>query len=88
VGSYGGRIAALVDERPLCPLMLHFGRYDAHVPVEGVRLIQERHPQVEVHIYEAGHGFNCEERADFHAPSAGLARERALAFLRAHLAEG
>jgi carboxymethylenebutenolidase len=38
-----------------------------------------------VYIYPAGHGFNCDQRASYHAESARLARERALAFLREHI---
>jgi carboxymethylenebutenolidase len=33
----------------------------------------------------AGHGFNCDERGSYHEPSAGLARERTLEFLRQHV---
>jgi len=36
-------------------------------------------------IYPANHGFNCDQRASFDAPSAKLARERTLAFLRTHV---
>jgi carboxymethylenebutenolidase len=39
-----------------------------------------------VHTYPAGHGFNCDARADFDEDSAGIAGERTLAFLDEHLA--
>ena len=43
------------------------------------------HPEVEIHSYDAGHGFNCDQRAD-HAPeAASLARIRTLEFLGKHL---
>jgi carboxymethylenebutenolidase len=38
-----------------------------------------------MHIYPAGHGFNCDERASHHEPSAVLARSRTLEFLKRHL---
>jgi carboxymethylenebutenolidase len=38
-----------------------------------------------VHVYPADHGFNCDERASYDAPSARLARERSLSFLRAQM---
>ena len=44
------------------------------------------HPELPVYIYPAGHGFNCDQRASYHAESARLARERTLAFLREHIA--
>jgi carboxymethylenebutenolidase len=34
-------------------------------------------------ICPAGHGFNCDERASYHEPSAALARRRTLDFLSA-----
>ncbi len=39
-----------------------------------------------MHIYPAGHGFSCDHRGSYHAESAGLARERTLAFFAEHLA--
>jgi hypothetical protein len=43
------------------------------------------HPEVEVHIYSADHGFNCDQRESYDAPSAALAWKRTLAFLPKHL---
>ena len=37
---------------------------------------------MEVHLYHANHGFNCDHRASYNAEAAKLARERTLAFLR------
>ena len=81
VGYYGGRIPELLDEPPRAPVMLHFGKFDRHIPIEGTRLIGQRYPQVRVYEYEAGHGFNCDQRADYDAAAAALARRRTLDFL-------
>jgi hypothetical protein len=35
--------------------------------------------------HPAGHGFNCDEIASFHQPSAALALRRSLEFLAAHV---
>jgi carboxymethylenebutenolidase len=35
-------------------------------------------------MYQAGHGFNCDQRGSFDAISSALARERTLAFLNQH----
>ena len=43
------------------------------------------HPDVEVQIYPADHGFNCDHRESYDAPSAALAWTRTLAFLGKHL---
>ena len=69
------------------PVQLHFGKLDTHIPAEQVNKVQAAHPQVEIHWYEnAGHGFNCDMRASYNAEAAALARTRALAFLKKHLA--
>lgn len=79
---YGGRIATYADETPHCPVLMHFGERDAHIPLSDVEKIKAAHPEVTVHTYPAGHGFNCTERADHDPASASLARERTLKFLR------
>jgi carboxymethylenebutenolidase len=52
--------------------------------MEGVRKVAELHPEVAVHVYDAGHGFQSDRRTDYHEPSARLARERTLALFRAN----
>lgn len=86
VGYYGGRASNYAAESPTCPVMLHFGRQDAHIPAEEVEKIQAAHPEVEIYWYDAGHGFNCDARASFNAVAAAEARERSLKFLKQHLA--
>jgi carboxymethylenebutenolidase len=66
--------------------MLHFGKKDSHIPQEAIAKIQAAHPQVPIFLYDAGHGFNCDERASYDSASAKLARERSLAFLKENLA--
>src|SRR3990170_1602346 len=85
VGYYGGGIAAAVEEQPRCPVLLHFGETDASIPPEQYQRVMAAHPAIPVHLYPAGHGFNCDERASYHAPSATLARTRTLEFLRRHI---
>lgn len=86
VGYYGGKIPQYAEERPRCPVMLHFGSKDQHIPQEAVAKIQMAHPDVPVYFYDAGHGFNCDARAAYDAASAKLARKRSLKFLKEHLA--
>jgi carboxymethylenebutenolidase len=82
VGYYGGRIAQFANENPACPVMLHFGRQDAHIPAEEVDKIKSAHPDVEIYRYDAGHGFNCDARGSYNAAAASQARARSLAFLK------
>jgi carboxymethylenebutenolidase len=82
VAYYGGGITEQAQRVPRCPVLAHFGERDAHIPLAGVEALRRAQPGITVHLYPAGHGFNCDQRASYDAPSAALARERTLAFLR------
>jgi carboxymethylenebutenolidase len=86
VGYYGGGIAETAEEKPKCPVMLHFGETDASIPKEHYEKVQRLHPNVPAYVYPgAGHGFVCDERGSYHAASATLARQRTIDFFRKHL---
>jgi carboxymethylenebutenolidase len=85
VGYYGGGIADVAEEQPRCPVMLHFGETDHAIPKEHYEKVMRLHPGVPVHIYPAGHGFNCDERGSYDATSARVARERTIEFFRTHV---
>lgn len=83
---YGGQINDFRDEKPKCPVLMHFGTEDASIPMDHVDAIRAAQPDAAIHIYEgAGHGFNCEQRGSHDAASASTARERTIAFLAEHL---
>jgi carboxymethylenebutenolidase len=82
VGYYGGQIARFAQENPRCPVMLHFGSLDKHIPKEDVERVHTAHAEVEIFWYEADHGFNCTDRSSYNAAAAKLARDRSLAFLK------
>jgi carboxymethylenebutenolidase len=83
-GYYGGNIAQMVEETPKCPTILHFGKHDHGIPLEVADKVKTLHPEVEVYIYDAGHGFNSDRRTDFNPECAKLARDRTLALFRAN----
>src|SRR5690606_13563539 len=87
VSYYGTRTVQMLDRKPRVPVQYHFGAEDDSIPPASIEKIQAAHPEGEFHIYPAGHGFNCDQRASFDAASAQLARERTLAFFAKHLAE-
>lgn len=85
VGYYGGGIYGLRDLKPRVPTALHFGDKDAHIPLDQVRAVADLHPEVEVHVYAADHGFHCDERASYDATAARQAYARTLEFFGQHL---
>ncbi len=80
VGYYGGQIFDFREEKPRCPIILHFGARDHGIPMEKVEAVKKAHPAMPVHVYPSGHGFNCDQRADFDEAAAKLARTRTLEF--------
>lgn len=85
VTYYGGRSVPFLGEPALAPMLFHFGERDRLIPPEDVEKHRIHHPDATIHVYLAGHGFNCDERADFDAESATLAWSRTTAFLTEHL---
>ncbi|MBA2237577.1 MAG: dienelactone hydrolase family protein [Lysobacter sp.] len=82
---YGGRSVPFLGERLRAPMLFHFGEHDPIIPPEHVAAHREAHPGATVHVYPAGHGFNCGQRADFDPASAGLAWQRTIDFLEESL---
>jgi carboxymethylenebutenolidase len=85
VAYYGGGIHNHTAEQPRAPVMFHFGENDAHIPLSAVEQIKAAYPQGSYHLYPAGHGFNCTDRASFDAACAKLALERSLEFLHRYV---
>jgi carboxymethylenebutenolidase len=85
---YGGgsTVPPEIARKPKVPVMAHFGDQDTHIPMDTVRAFEKAHPEVEVHVYAANHGFNCDQRGSWNASAAATARERTLDHFRRHLA--
>jgi len=75
---YGRRIPELIGETPRCPIILHIGRRDASIPASIVAAIGAAHPDIPIHLYDAGHGFAADGRADYSPDAARLAHLRTL----------
>ena len=82
VPYYGGGVTAPAEiaRQPQCPVMAHFGDQDHWIPMDGIEAFRKAHPEVEVHIYAANHGFNCDQRGSHNEAAANQARERTLKF--------
>ena len=86
VSYYGGGIGTVAEEKPRCPVLMHFGEKDHAIPLTDVEKVRAAHPSgVEIHVYPSGHGFNCDERGSYDPESARVARERSVRFLGEHL---
>ena len=83
---YGGQVAGMAKFDLSCPVIVHLGRKDPHIPADEVKAaIAAAQPDVPVHIYEAsGHGFNNDGRPDSDLSDAELARARTVAFFNAN----
>jgi carboxymethylenebutenolidase len=73
---YGSLVPGLKDRAPLCPTIVHFGRKDGFIPMDGVEAFAAARPDVPTYIYEAGHGFARPESHDYDAASDALAWKR------------
>ena len=82
---YYGNAVKYLDRKPKCPVQYHYGTQDTGIPLSDVDQIKAANPQGEFHLYEAGHGFNCDQRPSYNADAAALARRRTLEFLAARL---
>jgi carboxymethylenebutenolidase len=86
---YGGGVTgdAEAGRTPRCPVLAHFGERDHWIAMDSVRAFEARQAAhgVQVHVYAADHGFNCDHRGSYDAQAARLARERTLAFFAQHV---
>ncbi len=91
VDFYGIHPKAPIDPAKLrVPVLAHFGRRDQSVKEADARALAARYRQAgatfEAYFYDAGHAFFNDSRPQvFDQPSADLAWQRTLDFLRAHL---
>ena len=75
VPYYGGGMTTPdeIARQPKVPVLAHFGDQDHWIPLDSVEAFKKAHPEVEVHLYRANHGFNCDQRGSYNAAS-GRAR--------------
>jgi carboxymethylenebutenolidase len=90
VAFYGGGIQDQLERVASikCPMQFHYAAKDHAIPMEAVEKVKAAFAgkDAEFHVYPgAGHGFNCWDRASYHAPSAALAHGRTLEFLAPRL---
>lgn len=87
VPYYGGGVT-LGDEaarQPQCPVLCHFADQDKHITMPSVEAFKSAQKAVDVQVYAADHGFNCDQRGSWNEPAAKLAFERTLTFFGKHV---
>jgi carboxymethylenebutenolidase len=82
---YYGKAALFADKEPRRPVMYHFGTQDKSIPMSDVEKVKAADPKGVFYEYEAGHGFNCDQRPSFNPAAAALARQRTREFFGHHL---
>ena len=75
---YGRTIEQYVDEVPRCPTICHFGAKDQTIPLLVSETVDAKRPEVDVYVYDADHGFVCDERASYDEAAAAVAKERTM----------
>jgi carboxymethylenebutenolidase len=82
VSFYGGAIGKFADEKPACPVQMHFGEKDESIPMAVVDEIKKKQPEAETYVYpDAPHAFSNEDRPSFRQDAADLAWKRTYEFL-------
>jgi len=88
---YGSGINDYLGEvdRLESPILLHYGTRDDYITADKVAEVEAAlagRPDVEIHLYDAGHAFSNEDSARFYDPAAAAeAWPRTLEFLSRHL---
>ena len=82
---YGAGIAELRDEKARCPVQMHFGEKDKSIPHADVEAIRNAQPNVDICVYDADHGFGCDQRGSYDPVASELARTRTVEFFKANL---
>ena len=84
---YGGGMTTPEEAArvPGVPVLAHFGDQDHWIPLDTVQAFAQAQSGVQVHVYAANHGFNCDQRGSYNEAAAKLARERTLDFFAKHV---
>ncbi len=85
VAFYGTRMPSYLDRPLKAPMLAHFGTLDDHTPPEGIAEVKAYLPEIETHMYEAGHAFANDQRPSYVADAAALAHDRTKAFFATHI---
>lgn len=86
VSFYGTRLDQYLDSPLKAPVQGHFGKTDDHTPQDVIDRTKAALPEIELHMYDAGHAFANDVRPAYVPDAAETAHARTKAFLARHLA--
>ncbi|MCZ6486953.1 MAG: dienelactone hydrolase family protein [Gammaproteobacteria bacterium] len=82
ISYYGTRLAENAANGANCATLFHFGESDQHASPEVIEGVKQNILDAECYVYDAGHAFANDARANFYVEGAAkLARQRSLEFL-------
>ena len=82
ISYYGTRLAENAANGANCATLFHFGESDQHSSPELIAAVKQYIPDAKCYVYDAGHAFANDARAEFYIEvAAKLARQRSLEFL-------
>jgi len=81
VSYYGARSMPFIHEPLRAPMLFHFGERDGSIPATDIAVTRAAQPAAQVCVWPAGHGFNCDLRADYEPEVAAKALAVTLDFL-------
>lgn len=85
VSYYGGQTVPFAQEPIRVPVIMHFGEFDPRIPESDREVIQKGNPAIEMHVFPADHGFNCDHRKEFDADCAERAQALTNDFINRNL---
>lgn len=85
IAFYGTRLTQYLNRPLKAPVLGHFGTKDDHVPQEMLDAVKAYLPDIEIHMYDAGHAFANDARPSYVADAAKTAHTRSRAFLKTHV---
>jgi len=86
ISFYGTNLPAYMDSPFKVPVLGHFGDSDGHVPMDMLDQAKAYWPDMQAHVYEAGHAFANDARAEYVEAAAQLAHQRNATFLESVIA--
>jgi carboxymethylenebutenolidase len=78
---YGPDIINNINQKLLCPVLMHFGERDLLISSNSINIIKKKYPLSTVYTYHSGHGFANPDRSQYDLTSSLLAEKHTIQFI-------